>query len=103
MTKGPLGGPFLHLQLPGSGGQCQRLDLGGQAALQAGGLVLVEHALVGHRVDDALGRLEDVSSLGLVAAAVFAILDVVSPSIGASARTGAGLGLGANLVGFPMR
>lgn len=46
---------------------------------------------------------DEILSLGLVAAAVFAILDVVSPSIGSSARTGAGLGLGANLVGFPMR
>jgi len=47
--------------------------------------------------------MDEILSLGLVAAAVFAILDVVSPSIGSSARTGAGLGLGANLVGFPMR
>ena len=46
---------------------------------------------------------DEILSLGLVAAAVFAILDIVSPSIGSSARTGAGLGLGANLVGFPMR
>jgi len=48
-------------------------------------------------------NVEEVLSLGLVAASVFAILDVVSPSIGASARGGAGFGLGANLVGFPMR
>jgi ABC-type Co2+ transport system permease subunit len=46
---------------------------------------------------------EEVLSLGIVAAAVFAILDVVSPSIGSTARQGAGFGLGANLVGFPMR
>lgn len=46
---------------------------------------------------------EEILSLGVVAAAVFAILDVVSPSIGFSARQGAGFGLGANLVGFPMR
>jgi hypothetical protein len=44
----------------------------------------------------------DVLCLALVAAAVFAILDVVSPMIGHSARQGAGFGLGANLVGFPM-
>jgi hypothetical protein len=37
----------------------------------------------------------------VVAASVFAILDVVSPSIGATARQGAGFGIGANLVGFP--
>ena len=47
--------------------------------------------------------VEEILSLGIVAAAVFAILDVVSPSIGMTARQGAGFGLGANLVGFPMR
>lgn len=47
--------------------------------------------------------VEEILSLGVVAAAVFAILDVVSPSIGMTARQGAGFGLGANLVGFPMR
>jgi hypothetical protein len=45
--------------------------------------------------------LDEILSLGVVAAAVFAILDVVSPSIGMSARQGAGFGIGANLVGFP--
>ena len=44
---------------------------------------------------------DEVVTLGVVAAAVFAILDVVSPSIGATARQGAGFGIGANLVGFP--
>jgi len=48
-------------------------------------------------------NVEDVASLGLVAASVFAILDVVSPSIGYTARQGAGFGMGANLVRFPMR
>ena len=47
--------------------------------------------------------VEEILSLAVVAAAVFAILDVVSPSIGMTARQGAGFGLGANLVGFPMR
>uniref|UniRef100_A0A6C0CRS2 Holin n=1 Tax=viral metagenome TaxID=1070528 RepID=A0A6C0CRS2_9ZZZZ len=41
--------------------------------------------------------------LGLTAAAMFSILDLVAPSISTSARQGAGLGLGFNLVGFPMR
>jgi hypothetical protein len=31
----------------------------------------------------------------------FSILDVYIPSMGVSARTGAGFGLGANLVRFP--
>jgi ABC-type Co2+ transport system permease subunit len=44
---------------------------------------------------------QEILTLGVVAAAVFAILDVVSPSIGMTARQGAGFGLGANLVGFP--
>lgn len=47
--------------------------------------------------------VEEVLTLAVVAAAVFAILDVVSPSIGVTARQGAGFGIGANLVGFPMR
>jgi hypothetical protein len=47
--------------------------------------------------------LDEIMTLAVVAASVFAILDVVSPSIGATARSGAGFGIGANLVGFPMR
>lgn len=43
----------------------------------------------------------EVLMIGLVAAATFSLLDLFAPSIGASARTGAGLGIGANLVGFP--
>ena len=43
----------------------------------------------------------DVICLGLVAAATFSLLDLFAPSVGTSARTGAGLGVGANLVGFP--
>jgi hypothetical protein len=45
--------------------------------------------------------LNEVFTLGVLAAVVFAILDAVSPSIGVTARQGAGFGLGANLVGFP--
>jgi ABC-type Co2+ transport system permease subunit len=47
--------------------------------------------------------VEEIMTLAVVAAAVFAILDVVSPSIGVTARQGAGFGIGANLVGFPMK
>ena len=46
---------------------------------------------------------EEILTLAVVAAAVFAILDVVSPSIGVTARQGAGFGIGANLVGFHMK
>jgi|TARA_Y100000389_G_scaffold105527_1_gene102412 hypothetical protein len=44
---------------------------------------------------------EDVMLIGFVAAATFSLLDLFSPSLGISARSGAGLGIGANLVGFP--
>ena len=47
--------------------------------------------------------LDEVGALALTAAAVFALLDVLAPSIGVTARQGAGFGLGANLVGFPGR
>jgi len=37
----------------------------------------------------------------VVGVVVFAILDLLSPAVGLTARQGAGFGLGANLVGFP--
>ena len=43
--------------------------------------------------------LEDIAALALVAAAVFALLDVLAPSVGVTARQGAGFGLGTQLVG----
>jgi ABC-type Co2+ transport system permease subunit len=46
-------------------------------------------------------NLEEIGCLALTAAATFAILDTYIPSMGVSARSGAGFGLGANLVGFP--
>lgn len=52
-------------------------------------------------------NMEDVVGLALVAAATFAILDMMAPNVdpsgtlATSARMGAGFGLGANLVGFP--
>jgi hypothetical protein len=45
--------------------------------------------------------LSQIGMIGLVALATFAILDVYAPSVGASARQGAGFGIGAHLVGFP--
>lgn len=45
--------------------------------------------------------IEDSLWIGLVAAMTFSILDMFAPSIGLSIRQGAGLGLGAGLVGFP--
>lgn len=46
-------------------------------------------------------NLEEIGLLAMTAAATFAILDTYIPSMGVSARSGAGFGLGANLVGFP--
>ena len=46
-------------------------------------------------------NLEEIACLALTAAATFAILDTYIPSMGVSARSGAGFGMGANLVGFP--
>jgi hypothetical protein len=46
-------------------------------------------------------NLEEVVIIGLTAAATFSVLDVFVPSMAASARGGAGFGIGANLVGFP--
>jgi hypothetical protein len=45
--------------------------------------------------------LSQIGMIGLVALATFAILDTYAPSVGSSARTGAGFGIGASLVGFP--
>jgi ABC-type Co2+ transport system permease subunit len=42
---------------------------------------------------------EEILIIALVAAATFAVLDLFAPSISASARFGAGAGIGANLVG----
>jgi ABC-type Co2+ transport system permease subunit len=46
-------------------------------------------------------KLDEIALLALTAAATFSILDTYIPSIGVTARSGAGFGIGANLVGFP--
>ena len=46
-------------------------------------------------------NLEEIALIALTAAATFAILDTYIPSMGVSARSGAGLGVGLNLVHFP--
>ena len=46
-------------------------------------------------------QLDEISLIALTAAATFSILDTYLPSMGVNARSGAGLGIGANLVGFP--
>ena len=45
-------------------------------------------------------KFDEIAIIALMAAATFSILDTFVPSMGVSARTGAGFGIGANLVGF---
>jgi ABC-type Co2+ transport system permease subunit len=45
--------------------------------------------------------LDEVALIALTAAATFSIMDTYLPSMAVNARSGAGLGIGANLVGFP--
>ena len=46
-------------------------------------------------------NLDEIALIALTAAATFSILDTYVPSMGINARSGAGFGIGANLVGFP--
>jgi ABC-type Co2+ transport system permease subunit len=46
-------------------------------------------------------NIEEIVLIALTAAATFSILDTYVPSMGATARGGAGFGIGANLVKFP--
>jgi hypothetical protein len=46
-------------------------------------------------------KFQEIAMIGLTAAATFAILDIYAPSVGSGARTGAGFGIGAGMVGFP--
>jgi hypothetical protein len=45
--------------------------------------------------------MQEVILLALVAASIFSILDLLSPSIGSSARQGVGLATGFGMMGFP--
>ena len=46
-------------------------------------------------------NIEEIAIVSVTAAAVFSILDTFIPSMAVTARSGAGFGIGANLVGFP--
>ena len=46
-------------------------------------------------------NMDEVALIALTAAATFSILDTYLPSMAVGARSGAGFGIGANLVGFP--
>ena len=60
-------------------------------------------ALAAYLVPKSKLALGEIVMLAVTAAAVFAKLELYSPAIGASDRTGAGLSLGAGVVGgFPV-
>ena len=46
-------------------------------------------------------KLDECLLIALTAAATFSILDTYLPSMAVTARSGAGFGIGANLVNFP--
>jgi len=58
-------------------------------------------AIVAYSIPSRSLKFDEIALISLVAAATFTILDVYVPSLAVSARTGAGFGIGANLVGFP--
>jgi len=65
---------------------------------------LVEGALVAlaaYSIPQRKLNLDEIGLIALVAAATFSILDTYVPTLAVSARSGAGFGIGANLVGFP--
>lgn len=58
-------------------------------------------AIAAYFIPERFLSAEDILLIGMIAAATFAVLDLFAPSIGSSVRSGAGFGIGANLVGFP--
>ena len=58
-------------------------------------------ALVAYSIPSRSLKLDEVMLIAVTAALTFSILDTFIPSMAVSARSGAGFGVGANLVGFP--
>ena len=58
-------------------------------------------ALAAYAIPKRSLNLEEIALIALTAAATFSILDTYVPSIAVTARSGAGFGIGANLVHFP--
>ena len=58
-------------------------------------------ALAAYAIPKKSMNMDEIALLAMTAAATFSILDVFVPSLAVSARSGAGFGIGANLVGFP--
>ena len=80
----------------------QMLDLG--ELVRRAVIYLVEGVMVAiaaYAIPKKSLNLDEVALIALTAAATFSILDTYVPSMAVSARSGAGFGIGANLVGFP--
>ena len=58
-------------------------------------------ALAAYAIPKRSLNLEEIVLIALTAAATFSILDTYIPSMGVTARSGAGFGIGANMVKFP--
>ena len=58
-------------------------------------------AIACYAIPKASLKVDEIGYIALVAAATFSVLDTYVPSMGETARTGAGFGNGANLVRFP--
>ena len=58
-------------------------------------------ALAAYAIPKKSLNIDEVALIALTAAATFSILDTYVPAMAVSARSGAGFGIGANLVGFP--
>ena len=58
-------------------------------------------ALVAYSIPKRSLNLDEIALIALTAAATFSILDTYVPSMATQARSDAGFGVGANLVGFP--
>lgn len=58
-------------------------------------------ALAAYAIPKKTLNLDEVALIALTAAATFSILDTYIPSMSEQVRSGAGFGIGANLVNFP--
>ena len=58
-------------------------------------------AIACYAIPKASLKIDEILLIALTAAATFSILDTYIPSMGETARAGAGFGIGANLVRFP--
>jgi len=58
-------------------------------------------ALAAYAIPKRSLNIEEICLIALTAAATFSILDTYVPSIGVTARSGAGFGIGAKLVSWP--